>query len=111
MRNFGKSTSSEKWGEHIVHSQAGCNGLRVSPIGILLISVEHNLIFGALMSERNMPLFWQLEIHAPEGSDIVKGIHRVATERCDPKVELQPMEESRRKDLRGLFMSPSVYKE
>lgn len=57
MRNFGKSTSSEKWGEHIVHSQAGCNGLCVSPIGILLISVEHNLIFGALMSERNMPLF------------------------------------------------------
>lgn len=56
------------------------------------------------MHERNMSLFWQFEVQAPGVSDIVKGMDRVARERCDPKVELQVMEESERKNLSGTFM-------
>lgn len=57
MRNFGMNVSCEKWGKHIIRSQTGCNGWCVSPMDSLLSSMEHNLAFCALKSEKNLLLF------------------------------------------------------
>ena len=46
-----------KNGENIIRSQTGCNGRCLSPMDSLLISMEHNLAFCALKSEKNLLLF------------------------------------------------------